>query len=105
MFRGYGFCHTDQTRTDTYGLANQIPSKINGLLTSTAGNPQEVADAVLLILETPPGQRRLRYRVSPASLGVDEINALSESVQTQLLESFGVATETAFVHRSAAGSS
>jgi NAD(P)-dependent dehydrogenase (short-subunit alcohol dehydrogenase family) len=94
----------DQARTETYGLANQIPSKINGMLTATAGNPQEVADAVLRILETPAGQRRLRYRVSPASLGVDEINALSESVQTQLLESFGVAAETAFVHRSAAGS-
>jgi NAD(P)-dependent dehydrogenase (short-subunit alcohol dehydrogenase family) len=36
----------DQARTDTYGPANQIPAKINSVLTTTAGNPQEVADAV-----------------------------------------------------------
>jgi NAD(P)-dependent dehydrogenase (short-subunit alcohol dehydrogenase family) len=92
----------DQARTDTYGLANQIPAKINGLLTATAGNPQEVADAVLRIVETPAGKRRLRYRVSLASLGVDEINALSENVQTRMLDALGVAAETTFVHHSAA---
>lgn len=51
-------------RTDTYGVAKQIPTKINDILTTTAGNPQEVADAVLSIVETPVGQRKLRYRVS-----------------------------------------
>ena len=29
---------------------------------------------MLAIVETPAGQRQLRYRVSPADLGVDAIN-------------------------------
>ncbi len=93
----------DQARTDTYGVANQIPVKIGAILTTTAGDAQEVADAVLRIVETPAGQRQLRYRVSPASLGVDEINALSASVQARMLEGFGVSAETTFVQRTAAG--
>lgn len=93
----------DQARTETYGVANQISAKINHILTTTAGNAQEVADAVLRIVETPPGQRKLRYRVSPASLGVDEINALSESVQARMLEAFGISADTAFAQRTAAG--
>ncbi len=72
-------------------------------LTSTAGNAQEVADAVLRIVETPAGQRELRYRVSPASIGVDEINALCASVQGKILEAFGLSDAIRFVQRSAAG--
>jgi NAD(P)-dependent dehydrogenase (short-subunit alcohol dehydrogenase family) len=94
----------DEARTNTYGVSNQIAAKINGLLTTTAGNPQEVADAVLQVVGTPVGKRKLRYRISPASLGVDEINALSENVQARLFEAFGIAADTAFVQRSAAAS-
>jgi NAD(P)-dependent dehydrogenase (short-subunit alcohol dehydrogenase family) len=93
----------DEGRTDTYGVANQIPVKINDILATTAGNPQEVADAVLRIIETPAGQRKLRYRVSPTDIGVDEINALCEQVQARLFEASGIAADTAFVQRSAAG--
>jgi len=92
----------DEARTNTYGVSNQIPAKINALLTTTAGNPQEVADAVLQVVETPVGKRKLRYRISSASLGVDEINALSENVQARFFEVLGIATDTAFVQRSAA---
>src|ERR1700723_2158338 len=48
----------DDDRTDTYGVAKQIPPKINEFLKMMAGNPQEVADAVLSIVETPVGQRK-----------------------------------------------
>ena len=95
----------DQARTDTYGVANQFSAKINGFLTKTAGNAQEVADAVLGVMETPAGQRKLRYRVSAASFGVDEINSISEDVQARLLEAFGITADTAFVQRSAAATS
>jgi NAD(P)-dependent dehydrogenase (short-subunit alcohol dehydrogenase family) len=94
----------DKARTDTYGAANQIADKLGVALTSTAGNAQEVADAVLRIVETPAGQRQLRYRVSPASIGVDEINALCAGVQARMLEAFGLSADTTFVQRSAAGS-
>jgi len=93
----------DKARTDTYGAANQIADKVGAALTSTAGNAQEVADAVLRIVETPAGQRELRYRVSPASIGVDEINALCASVQGKMLEAFGLSDAVSFVQRSAAG--
>lgn len=92
----------DQSRGDTYGPANQIPTKMSTLLANTAGNPQEVADAVLRIVETQVGQKKLRYRVSEADLGVDDINAVSERVQSRLLEMFGLTAETSFVHREAA---
>ena len=95
----------DQARTNTYGVANEIAAKISGLLTSTAGNPQEVADAVLRIVETPAGERKLRYRISSADLGVDEINDLCEKVQARLFEGFGIAADTAFVRRSTAATS
>ena len=93
---------SDHLRTDTYGVANHIPDKINRILTTSAANPQEVADAVLRIVETPTGQRQLRYRVSPADLGVDAINTLSAQVQSRMVEAFDLAAETTFVHRSAA---
>jgi NAD(P)-dependent dehydrogenase (short-subunit alcohol dehydrogenase family) len=93
----------DEDRTDTYGVAKQIPTKINDILTTTAGNPQEFVDAVLSIVETPVGQRKLRYRVSRRDPGVDEINALCEHVQRRLFEASGIAADTAFVQRSAAG--
>jgi NAD(P)-dependent dehydrogenase (short-subunit alcohol dehydrogenase family) len=92
----------DPSRGETYGIANNIPTKMSTLLAGTAGDPQEVADVVLGIVETPVGQKKLRYRVSEADLGVDEINATTERVQARLLEMFGLAAETSFVHREAA---
>jgi NAD(P)-dependent dehydrogenase (short-subunit alcohol dehydrogenase family) len=94
----------DHARTDTYGVANQIPQKIASVLTAAAGNAQEVADAVLRIVETPAGQRHLRYRVGAGDLGVDQINAVCDKVQASVLEAFGIAAETKFVERSAATS-
>jgi NAD(P)-dependent dehydrogenase (short-subunit alcohol dehydrogenase family) len=93
----------DEERTYTYGVAKQIPAKINDFLKTTAGHPQEVADAVLSIVETPVGQRKLRYRVSRRDPGVDEINALCEHVQRHLFEASGIAADTAFAQRSVAG--
>jgi hypothetical protein len=57
----------------------------------------------LRIIETPVGQKKVRYRISKSDLGVDEINATSERVQARLLELFGLTAETTFVHREAAG--
>jgi NAD(P)-dependent dehydrogenase (short-subunit alcohol dehydrogenase family) len=93
----------DSSREDTYGIVNHIPTKMTALLSGTTGNPQGVADVVLQIVETPVGQKKFRYRVSPTDLGVDEINATTERVQARLLESFGLAAETSFVQRDAAG--
>ena len=92
----------DRGRAETYGVANRILDKVQGVVTTMAGNPQEVADAVLRVVETPAGQRKLRYRVSAGSLGVDEINNLCEQLQSRLFEAFGITADTAFVERSSA---
>ena len=94
----------DEARTYTYGAVQQIPAKVNAALSSTAGNAQEVADAVLRIVETPAGEKQLRYLVSPETFGVDEINALSKQVQAKVLEAFGLAAETTFLKGKAVGS-
>ncbi len=94
----------DQARTDTYGAAKEIPAKLNGLLSSTAGNAQEVADAVLRIIETPAGEKQLRYFVSPQDFGLNKINALAKQVQTSMLEAFGLTADTKFLKGKAVGS-
>src|SRR5258707_2459756 len=94
----------DQARTDTYGAVKEIPAKINAALSSTAGNAQEVADTVLRIVETPAGEKQLRYFVSPQDFGLNEINAISKRVQTSVLEAFGLAADTQFRKGRAVGS-
>src|SRR6202047_3366266 len=94
----------DEARTDTYGAVREIPAKLNAALSSTAGNAQDVADAVLRIIETPAGEKQLRYFVSPRNFGVDEINALAKQVQASVLEAFGITADTKFVKGKAVGS-
>jgi NAD(P)-dependent dehydrogenase (short-subunit alcohol dehydrogenase family) len=94
----------DEARSDTYGPVQEMPAKVNAALSSTAGNAQEVADAVLRIIETPAGEKQLRYLVSPQGFGVDEINALSEQVQAKMLEAFGLAADTRFLKGKEVGS-
>jgi NAD(P)-dependent dehydrogenase (short-subunit alcohol dehydrogenase family) len=94
----------DEDRTNTYGAAKEIPAKVGAALSSGAGNAQEVADAVLRIIETPAGGRQLRYIVSPQKYGVEEINALTKQVQASILEAFGLTADTRFVKGKAVGS-
>jgi len=93
----------DEARTSTYGAAKEFPAKVNGALSSRAGNAQEVADAVLRIVETPAGEKQLRYYVSPQNFGVEEINALSKQVQGKVIEAFALTADTKFVKGKAAG--
>ncbi|HUL32316.1 MAG TPA: SDR family oxidoreductase [Candidatus Eisenbacteria bacterium] len=94
----------DAGRADTYGPLSQVPQMLTDALIKSAGNPQEVADAVINIIETPPGQKKLRYRVSPSDVGVDAINEVSEKIQAGLLQAFGLSTITAFTQQQAAAS-
>jgi NAD(P)-dependent dehydrogenase (short-subunit alcohol dehydrogenase family) len=92
----------DEGRTATYGNLRGLPARLNGALAASGGNPQDVADAILRIVETPAGQRQLRYRISGTDLGVDEINKVSAEIQSRMLQAFGLAGETTFVQRSTA---
>jgi NADP-dependent 3-hydroxy acid dehydrogenase YdfG len=93
----------DSTRTETYGAANQIVEKVGVALAAAAADAQEVADVVRAIVETPAGQRKLRYRVHPQDVGVDAINNLCGEVQARVLEAFGITRETSFAQQQAAG--
>jgi NAD(P)-dependent dehydrogenase (short-subunit alcohol dehydrogenase family) len=93
----------DVARADTYGAAKEFPAKVGGALASTAANAQEVADVVLRIIETPAGEKQLRYFVGPQDWGVDEINALAKRVQAKGLEAFGLTADTKFVKGKAVG--
>jgi NAD(P)-dependent dehydrogenase (short-subunit alcohol dehydrogenase family) len=89
----------DPGRKIGYGEVANIPEKIKEKLRNSRANPQEIADAVLRIIETPAGQRPLRYRVGPGGPGVERINALTDEVQAQLLEAFGITTLAKFKTR------
>jgi NAD(P)-dependent dehydrogenase (short-subunit alcohol dehydrogenase family) len=86
----------DPSRKTGYGEMAEIPGKIQAKIGSSRADPQEIADIVLQILETPAGQRQLRYRVGPGGPGVQRINTLTDEVQAQLLEAFGVTELTKF---------
>jgi NAD(P)-dependent dehydrogenase (short-subunit alcohol dehydrogenase family) len=89
----------DPSRKSGYGEMAEIPEKIQTKIASSRANPQEIADTVLQIIETPAGQRLLRYRVGPGGPGVQKINALTDEVQIQLLEAFGITAQAKFKPR------
>ena len=84
----------DTERTATYGPVNGIADTIMHTLEAIAGDPNEIADAVVKIIETPFGQRNLRYRIGGSAGGVEQLNAMSDEVQRQILTAFGVAALT-----------
>lgn len=92
----------DPARKEGYGESAKIPEKITRQVASSRSNPQEIADAVLRIIETSAGERAVRYRIGPGAGGVEAINEVCARVQTQLLEAFGVAELTRFKKHSSA---
>ncbi len=86
----------DPGRKAGYGEMAKVPERLQAMIASSRSNPQEIADAVLQIIETPSGQRQLRYRLGPGGPGVERINALTDEVQAQMLEAFGIVEETKF---------
>ena len=86
----------DPKRKGGYGEMAEVLEKLKAKIGSSRGNPQEIADAVLQIIETPAGQRSLRYRIGPGGPGVQRINAVTDEAQAQMLEAFGITAETKF---------
>ena len=86
----------DPERRAGYGEMAGVPAGILQRLRGSRGNPQEIANKVLEIIRTPAGQRQLRYRIGPGGPGVERINALTDEVQAQLLEAFGITAAAKF---------
>lgn len=54
-----------------------------------ANNPQEVADLIVKLIETPAGQRPLRTVIDPVDFGTEKINEVTAQVQAGVMEYFG----------------
>jgi NAD(P)-dependent dehydrogenase (short-subunit alcohol dehydrogenase family) len=91
----------DPDRKAAYGETAQIPERVLNRMRGSRANPQEIGDAVLKIIETPAGQRKMRYRVGSGGLGpaVERINALTDEIQAHLLEALGLTGLTRFHSR------
>lgn len=53
-------------------------------------DPQEVADAILRIIETPAGERPLRQLIGPAVAPLHDLNYTSMRVQREILDYLGI---------------
>ena len=87
----------DAARAEAYGAANEIPKRVGETIRKAAGDAQEVADAVLQLIETPAGRRPVRSRVAPGpSEAVDAYNKLGDQLHDGFMDWFGVTDLTKF---------
>ena len=80
----------DVAREDQYTAAKEFAPRINAFLEGSKADPMEIAEAILQIIETPAGQRRVRYRVGRGATGVEAINETAAQMQAQLLAGYGL---------------
>jgi NAD(P)-dependent dehydrogenase (short-subunit alcohol dehydrogenase family) len=84
----------DEDRLADYGPAKNIPQKL--LENMKRRDPQEVADAVLRLIEMPAGSRPLRTPVGAAGDFVSRLNAFTDEMQQEVLTAFGLSPYTEF---------
>lgn len=87
----------DTGRLEGYGSLAELPDKMWGgfsdqLSAENTPDPQQVADAVLNLVETPSGRRPFRTVIDPleGGEGAREINGVSDRIQNQIFENMGL---------------
>lgn len=81
---------------ESYGIAladmqQNIGSVFGKLFTESAPDPQLIADAALLLVNTEKGKRPLRTPVDPLSKGIDiEYNHTTEEIKKRWLNAYGL---------------
>ncbi len=87
----------DEARIASYGPLAEVPQQFWGglghmLEAENAPDPQDVADAISRLIETPAGSRPLRTVVDPMSGGEGPtvINQTTDQVQEQMLSAMGM---------------
>ena len=80
----------DAERLASYGDVGKTMDAIIASLTSIAGPPIEVAEAIAALVAAKPGARPLRT-VVPADSPVTQINDFVAPIQRSILENFGLA--------------
>jgi NAD(P)-dependent dehydrogenase (short-subunit alcohol dehydrogenase family) len=86
----------DPSRASTYASGHEITERVLAALSSSRGNPQEVADCVRQLVEMPAGKRPLRVRVGSNVEGFTRLNDYSEQLLTGFLDAIGIAPLAAF---------
>jgi NAD(P)-dependent dehydrogenase (short-subunit alcohol dehydrogenase family) len=87
---------SDSARFDGYGEGTKIMDRMNAAFADTfsgpsAPNPQLVADAVLLLIETPVGQRPLRTVVDPMlGQATETVNRAASRIQARSFAAIGM---------------
>jgi NAD(P)-dependent dehydrogenase (short-subunit alcohol dehydrogenase family) len=86
----------DSSRTSRYGSGDEFSKKIFAALSSSQGDPQEVADCVLRLVETPPGNLPFRVRVGSHAEAFGRLNDYSDQLAAGFLEGIGIAPQRRF---------
>jgi NAD(P)-dependent dehydrogenase (short-subunit alcohol dehydrogenase family) len=77
-------------RTDDYGPLADLPERVREALASTEGDPQEVADRVVELIETPAGSRLLRTLVGGLAEQFQPLNDVQLQLQAAAMQRFGL---------------
>ncbi|ESA37910.1 short-chain dehydrogenase reductase sdr [Leptolyngbya sp. Heron Island J] len=73
-------------------LPNQLVDRLGKIVeTGRKADVQDVANTVLRLVETPPGQRPFRTIVDPQDHGADAVVALQATMQRKFMERVGIA--------------
>jgi NAD(P)-dependent dehydrogenase (short-subunit alcohol dehydrogenase family) len=90
------FAHADHAaEAATYdtryaGLLDQVAAKLAELAPPDA-DPNEVARAVVRVVDTPKGQRAFRVHIDPANDDAAEVNALGDRIRATFYQHVGLA--------------
>jgi NAD(P)-dependent dehydrogenase (short-subunit alcohol dehydrogenase family) len=85
----------DEARLASYGPGAEIPKTLLSNL-GKRGDPQEVADVVLKLIEMSAGKRPLRTEVGVTGDFVAQVNRFTDKIQAAILNVFGLSALTAF---------
>jgi NAD(P)-dependent dehydrogenase (short-subunit alcohol dehydrogenase family) len=85
----------DEQTESAYGPGAEITKTMMGNL-GKRRDPQEVADAVLKLVETPAGKRPLRTGVGVNGEFVGELNEFTDKIQVTVMDFFGLKDLTKF---------
>jgi NAD(P)-dependent dehydrogenase (short-subunit alcohol dehydrogenase family) len=71
------------------GIMDEVSAKLASLAPSDA-DPEEVARAVVRVVDTPKGERPFRIHIDPANDGAEEVNAVGDRIREQFYERIGL---------------
>lgn len=80
----------DTQRLEEYEKLWQKMSAVFETMEARCENPQDVADAIVRIIETPAGERPLRQIIGPCVPQLHDLNDTSTRVQHEILEYLGI---------------